>query len=294
MSIRLLLVLGFGILAGCAAEAGDEPAADEADFTDGRGVVQARGDKAERIIGAFDAFELTSHAMGGRASVDEKNVVCLLRTNAAIDPDLPEFMVPTFDCQIGSKRFDDPIAKARVLFEAMDAVPPSLLGSADVGLVSSAMAQQFGEAKSLSCESKGRFPDRVVTCRGTSGSGKAFSVDGKVAARLAQALELAGAKGLAATDVSCNRHTNGPLQPSEPLFDMPVDACSLKVDGRTVKLDDGPPRAEALLDAIAKAGIRKGAAMQTEGVVVTRVRCKMGPGEETRCGLDPRPAPGST
>jgi hypothetical protein len=285
-------------LAGCSVGAPPDAASGDQDVT---GAV--KDETAERLLGAFGESDAVDHAMGGRAGVDVKTLMCLTSSNAALEESDPLFMVPITTCTFDDtnespshRSVTDAPLRAKVLFEALNDVAPG-----DAG-----MGKAYASAKTIACEGQGpgagddpaNPPPTTVTCTITKDDGSTVSADGAKAKRLLQALGLlqpdaidhamGGRFGVDASDVQCVLSTNAALDPTAPLFEMPMASCSASfpdLDTPKVSLDDPEPKALVLLDALEKAGIAADSATGKTGVVVNAVTCRKAPGIATNCKI---------
>src|SRR5438445_443419 len=75
---------------------------------------------------------------------------------------------------------------------------------------------------------------------------------------------MGGRFGVEASDVQCAFHGNTALDEAAPLFGVATHGCKMTIADRTpaeVSADDPEPKAEALLDALEKAGAVADSAM---------------------------------
>ncbi len=260
-------ILALLFVAGCSAGASDNAASGpEQDITSGGHTV--KGAKAERIIASLESFDAVDHAMGGRASVDIANLLCVASSNIMLDETDPSYAVPITSCAgdlanrtpAHVEKIDAP-QKAFVAFDA--------IGSIDDSFEESEMGgRTYAEAKSVSCSGG--------TCTVTNLAGKAFTVNGDRALRIEQAF----GPNANAENVKCERSSRAPLDEAEPGFNVPIYECA------SPALADAESQAADLMDAIAKAGIDPDAAMGGKlGVGVSHLTCTKGPGVTTSCTL---------
>jgi hypothetical protein len=291
---RALLAVSFVSLAACASEA--PTGGDESETVTARSI-RISGPKAERLLAAFVRADAVDHAMGGRASVDVRALSALTASNGALDDTDELFLVPTTSASFDNaaspgKRAEiqDGPAVANVIFDALAAV--------DESLSDSAMQRTFVTASKVGCDGQGAGAGAeeevtpIVTCTVVSESGASFTVRDAAARRIVQAFGLAGAVdhamggrfSVAASDVKCERRSNGALDESDPMFNVPAHGCTFAAESAK-KIEDAFPVAFALRSALEAAGLVADSAMGHTGVSSAHVTCAKGPGVPTRCVL---------